>query len=447
MNHSTTASAPQPTRRKRFRLWVRAVVLLILVGGCWAAYQYILFMRPPTERLGLQQHYSSLPPGPRAHYINRPLDHTDLSKGEFRGFYMLSPGYTPDGPVVFFLTDGQMELVGPALDFEWFERYLGGVSYVLIGRRGHSPTLFPEVYGASGEVDFEEACKLYGSQQHVHDIEHVRRDLLSKGLLPDEGKIALFGASGAGFLVQQYLSSYGEFVSRALIEHSGAPDLARANDHPFIRDFQNFSPEAASTLAPVLEKGEVDQRSLSYWLYQTARGAGRPRQQMLEAVQRVVDGERKFEWGLVGPSRNFSLASRILKAPAADAVKVRMFELLAGDLARFDNGGGEFHLVYSWANEVLADYMKAQRSGQLALPSFELDRAGFQGEVLVIAGTEDVVFSVEIARSITAAYSDSKLLTFPSPHRLLRKEESARRSVRLAFFREGLTSPELQRGR
>ncbi len=419
----------------------------LLLGGGWAAYQYSLFMRPPTERLALDQHHPSLPPGPRAHYINQPLDHGDPSRGYFRGFYMLSPGYTPDGPVVFFLTDGQMELVGPALNFDWFERYLGGISYVLIGRRGHSPTLFPEVYGADAKVDHGEAIKLYGSRQHVQDIERVRLDMQSKGLLPKGDKIDLFGASGAGFLVQQYLSSHGEFVSRALIEHSGAPDLASANDRPFIRDFSDFNPKAASLLVPVLEQGEVDPRSLGYWLFQTARGGANPRQQQVEAALRVVDGERRFERGLVGPSKNYMLANRILRAPAADAVKVRMFELLAGDLDGFNGSGREFHLAHSWAGDVLAGYMAAKSSGQISLPNFDLDRAGFQGEVLVLAGTKDVVFSIEIASSIAAAYPNSKLLTFPSAHRLLPGEESPRRRVRLAFFRGGLASPELDQQR
>jgi hypothetical protein len=54
-----------------------------------------------------------MPADTRHHYLNFPLDYGDSSSALFRGFYILSPHFQSDAPVVFFLTDGQMELVGP----------------------------------------------------------------------------------------------------------------------------------------------------------------------------------------------------------------------------------------------------------------------------------------------------------------------------------------------
>lgn len=48
---------------------------------------------------------------------------------------------------------------------------------MLIGVRGHSPTLFPEVY-KDGKVDYERALQLYSSDQQVEDIEYIRLDLI-----------------------------------------------------------------------------------------------------------------------------------------------------------------------------------------------------------------------------------------------------------------------------
>ena len=52
-----------------------------------------------------------------------------------------------------------MELVDLDPDFDFFEAMLGGASYVLIGVRGHAPTLLPEVY-RDGKVDHEQAMRL-----------------------------------------------------------------------------------------------------------------------------------------------------------------------------------------------------------------------------------------------------------------------------------------------
>lgn len=67
-----------------------------------------------------------------------------------------------------------------------------------------------------------------------------------KGLLPREGKIILYGGSGGGFLVQQYLDRYGFHISRALIESSGAPDLARQHNVTFASNLYELNPEAAN---------------------------------------------------------------------------------------------------------------------------------------------------------------------------------------------------------
>ena len=91
-----------------------------------------------------------------------------------------------------------------------------------------SPTLFPEVFNRDGSIDYSRALRFYGSEDQVDDIEAVRQDMQKKRLLPKDGKIMLYGGSGGGVLIQQYLDKYGEHVSRALIESSGTPDLAKS---------------------------------------------------------------------------------------------------------------------------------------------------------------------------------------------------------------------------
>lgn len=191
-----------------------------------------------------------MPADARHRYVNLPLDHGDSSSALYRAFYILSPSFTPKASAIFFLTDGQMELVGPNSNVSFFEEELPGLPWVVIGHRGHSPTLFPEVYRA-GEVDLTRAMHLYGSAQRVEDIARVRLDMVTQGMLGPDGRIMIYAASGAGVLAQQYLQRHGEHVSRVLLTSTGAPDLARERGWDYARNFAEFDAAAASELADV----------------------------------------------------------------------------------------------------------------------------------------------------------------------------------------------------
>lgn len=268
-------SVREVTSRTKKRSWRRAALgacfVLLALGVAAALSEYRSVMRPPTQRLGLGQHYRVMPPDERHHYLRLPLDHRDPGAGEFTAFYLLSPGFRRGTPVVFFLTDGQMQLVGLQPDFRFFDQVLGGGSYVLIGHRGHAPTLFPEVYDSRGALDYSRAMNLYGSAQQVDDIEAVRLDMQRQGYLPPDGRIDVFGASGAGVLAQQYLARHGQHVRRALLAVTGAPDLAAQHGWPYSPDFVAFHPEAARRLESLSERRALDLPSVANILYQTGR--------------------------------------------------------------------------------------------------------------------------------------------------------------------------------
>lgn len=242
---------------------------IILLGTCaYFYYEYTVFMRVPVSRLSLEDEYKEMPSDKRHHYIKLPIDHNDLKKGYYKGFYSFSPNFKNDENIIFFLTDGQMELVGPGDDFEFFEKELHGLSYVIIGRRGHVPTLFPEVYNKNGTLNFNNAMDLYGSSQHIEDINQVRLDMIKKGNLSPGDKIMLLGASGAGFLVQQYISKYGDHVSRAIILVSGAPDLAIKSNIPNNHNFIDYNPKGAKLLKSLMQQKKYNDADMSWMIFQ-----------------------------------------------------------------------------------------------------------------------------------------------------------------------------------
>jgi len=422
------------------RVLLALLGLTALVGGSVGHAAYRASRRPPTSRLALGAYYPEMPADTRHHYLNLPLDDGDPSRALFRGFYVLSPHFQSDASVVFFLTDGQMELVSPNPDFSFFEAELPGLSYVLIGHRVHSPTLFPEVY-PTGKVDLRRAMSLYGSAQRVEDIERVRRDMVERRMLPSVGRIMFFAASGAGVLAQQYLQRYGDHVSRVLLASTGAPDLRRERGWDYARSFAEFDSTSAAALSKLLRTRSVSSASLTYLLFQPGREGEDGRVAQRKVIRGLL-GHNPFPyvWYQLHPSLSWLLSSIILDTPAADAAKVRMYELLGADLQRYETTSRpDVSLMYTWTSKLLAEYLAAE----VVVPEVRIDRSRYKGEVLVISGCDDVVFSPEIGKTVATAYPDGHFLAVRGGHRL-EQDRGYHRALRTAFFVHGLHAPRTQ---
>ncbi|HBC74068.1 MAG TPA: hypothetical protein DC017_04230 [Candidatus Wallbacteria bacterium] len=421
---------------------------LILTAVCLllAHYAYMIFMKAPATRISSGMYYERMPEDENHRYIDLPLDHKDPGSKKFRGFYILNPGFKKGSEVVFFLTDGQMQLVGTNPDFSFFSSVIGGTrSYVLIGVRGLSPILFPEVYNAGGSLNYKAAMNLYGSDQQVEDIECVRKDMQKKGYLPPGAKIMVFGASGAGILAQQYISKYPDSVSRAILAVTGAPDISSARGWAGSPDFKDFNPEGTKLIGGALKKSGADICALSYMLYQMARGSSDAVTVQNDFLKKLVSGEFGAYFKVwMKPQFNQLLLNTILKAPSAAAMKVRWYELFAADLKKYKTGAPEnINLLYEYSQTALADFIEKDTGENDLTKIFKIDRAGFTGEVLVMCASRDVVFSTEISRAIASEYKNSKIAVFDDCHRLL-KDPGYYLKLRIAFYNGGFNSREFQ---
>lgn len=434
------------TRKKKgkWRKLITIAGVIAIMALVWIYFEYKSFFKVPDSRLALDQYYPEMLPDDHHHYIPLPIDHNDPKKGKFKGFYMLSPNFVKGGQIAFFLTDGQMELVHTRPDFAFFESILGDVSFVLLGVRGHSPTYFPEVYNKDGTLNYKNAMNLYGSDQLVEDIECTRLDLERKGYLPANGKIMLFGVSGAGVLAQQYLAKYGEHVSRVILGATGAPDIAKENHWLYSPNFSDFNSEGAKILNSILGKRKVDLATLSYILYQAARDRPNARQAQVDILKSLDAHGSLLKFGLK-PQYNLSMAKFLMSTPSAACIKVRCYELVGYDLKRYKTRELKtLNLLYEFSAQYLSDFMEKEMAGEIHPKEFQLDRSRFTGEVLVMSGTEDVVFSVETGKAIAAAYPHAKFSLFEDGHRFLRNQRYYQ-SLRKAFLSGGFNSPEFQR--
>ncbi|NOU17471.1 MAG: hypothetical protein HOO91_07930 [Bacteroidales bacterium] len=412
-----------------------AVIILIIIAGVFY-YLHYDFYKIPQSRIGLNEFYAEMPEDSFHHYINLPIDHNRLSQGFFRGFYLFSPNFFKSKNITFLLTDGQMELVSTETDFQFFENVLCGSSYVLIGVRGHSPTLFPEVY-KNGKVDFELATILFNSDQQVEDIELVRLDLIKKGILGEEDKINVFGASGAGVLAQQYISKYGANVNRVILESTGAPDLAQQCGIKYSSNFEEFNPVGATILNDLLKQKSIDKQTICNILYQKGRTEKSPREAQLKMLKGLQNGGGLLKYKFK-PVTNLSVLSYMIKSPKEIAARVRWVELVGYDLLNYDSQK-EINLLYEFSTKAISDLLDYYKENKISAKTFDINRSNFKGEVLILKGTEDVVFSDKINLKIQQSYPNSKLLFFKDGHRMQNNVEKYI-LIRNSFLNEGFKS-------
>lgn len=419
------------------RLILLAIVIFLAIPAV-LYFTHRSFYSVPSARLALNETYPEMPEDEFHHYIDLPLDHNDQSRGYFRGFYLFSPNFYKSKNITLLLTDGQMELVGLKTDFDFFEDVLKGNSYVLIGVRGHSPTLFSELF-KDGEVNYDDALNLYGSDQQIEDIENVRLDLIKKGYLEPQDKINVFGASGAGILAQQYISKYGSRVNRVILESTGAPDLAKKANANFSPDLKDFNPQAATILDELLSNNSVDKKTVSNILYQLGRMENSPRDAQLRFLEDLRNGGHLWSYRLK-PVMNLSLLNYIIKTPNELEARVRWFELVGSDLMKY-NSEQETNLLYEISETAVSDLLEYHKNNNRSPKDWLIERSAFSGEVLILKGTQDVVFSDAINIDIQRSYPNSKLLFFNDGHRMQR-DKNHYQQIRTSFLEKGFDSAE-----
>ncbi|MBF0407587.1 MAG: hypothetical protein HQM10_09535 [Candidatus Riflebacteria bacterium] len=427
--------------KKHLFLFCKILLGLTIFLGIILVYFIHSAFVVPTSRLGMDRYYPEMPPDEKHHYLTLPIDHNDKSRGQFKGFYILSPNFRIGDEVIFFLTDGQMELVDTEPYFPLFENLLPELSYVLIFVRGQSPTLFPEVYRKDGGINYKEALNLYGSDQQIEDIEAVRADMLKKGMIHSDGKIMLLGASGAGVLAQQYISKYGRNVSKAILEVTGAPDLSTLNKISYSRDLENYDSSVFREYEQVVEKKRANSAELSYLLYNLARISIDGPAKQLQMLQDLNAGKSMDYWKFwFNPQCNLMICKNLLSLPTGVAAKVRWWELVGGELRRYSKAGRKpINLLYEFSLEVLAEFISGGDSGEIESKCFRIERASYEGEILIISGNEDVVFSPEIGRILSKEYKNSKLASIKDGHRMLVSKEYLKQ-LRKTFFLGGFRS-------
>ncbi|HTV10198.1 MAG TPA: hypothetical protein VMD97_14235 [Candidatus Aquilonibacter sp.] len=145
--------------------------------------------------------------------VDVAFDRKNPGMGTFALQYELGRKFDPAKPTVFVIADGQQFYVRPGAIAPLQDELFGDRFNVvgIIGRASNSHVL--EKIKAGGQIDWRLAYDLLRSEEWVDDIEAVRQAVVG-----DSGLISLYGRSGGGLLVHQYMAKYPDHVRTAFTQ-------------------------------------------------------------------------------------------------------------------------------------------------------------------------------------------------------------------------------------
>jgi hypothetical protein len=293
---------------------------------------------------------------------------------------------------------------------------------------------------------------LYGTEQQIEDIEMVRKDLEEKGYLPPGGKIMLFGTSGGGILIQEYIAKYGEHISRVLLEATGGPDIVIDNKIEDIgSNFSNLmkekSPQTLEKLKDILVNKKVNNEDLCFMLYKIQIYDIDWENTCSKLIDEIAQGNKKSYYkNLCNPEYNFNMVKVLMKLPMMDSTKVRMLEMTGEQAIKYsERPGDQINVFFEWEKEMLEDYLKEVKTGVLEIPRINLveERKNYNGEVLLLIGDVDNQFSERAAEVISKSYPKGKMVLVHDTHAMI-MNKTRYQNLRTTFFIDGLYSGKLE---
>ncbi len=374
-----------------------------------------------------------------------PLDHAAPESGTIGLQIEIARPFDPAKPTVLIVQDAQQFFL---LNEGWvarFEKDTFGEGFNLVGviGRSFSPGIAAHLRRQDGSVDWVKAFRLLSSRQWIEDIDRVRRDLVGP-----EGRVLLYGVSGGGFLVHEYLAMHGERVTRAVTEAAPVRPIdawLRLNHDRFWSELQG-DPKRARALSQALaarpDRAELIQvLQRQHFFVKTEELAAERR----KVIDEIIAGDEKA-LGRRKEEYQVNAVQQLLAKDVGIGIRVRMYEFCRPVLrhVRLDGEG----IFPNLENEAIlaGPLLDLQRSGAIPEPPF--DRQALRrvpAEVLLIAGRHDQTADYRAQIALASLYPRGEIFLADDNHVSMRLAESgSRQRLIVTFLRHGLASPEMQ---
>lgn len=342
--------------------------------------------------------------------VSVPFDYAEPADGTFELEYLLRRPFDSRESTVFVVTDGQQFFIRKDLEVDWAKAFGPSVNVVGMAGRGFSPELQRRVGAPSGN-GWIDAYRLLRYEQWADDIESVREKLLGSA-----GKICLWGGSGGGRLVHEYLSRHGTKVSRAFTESA----LNSLLDAQFGFDSDRFWKELSTAdqklLSRVLQRDSA-RRDTYVQLFQRQNFFVGPDQLASARHQLIEDLADNHEDVIVRLRKEYQVdAINALEAsPAGAAIRVRLFEFAAPVSHAFDPQ--VLRPDHEDLELVARPLLTLMRAGQLPRPAFNFANLHkVDAEVTMLAGFADHTADYRSQVALASHYPNGQLIILDDNH-------------------------------
>jgi hypothetical protein len=434
---------------RRFSLAMRYVlapatlILLVEVGGAAAAPDPAAGAAPDAGVHAAEG--TALDPIGRT--LRVPLDHRHPERGQGSIYYELGAPFDPGKPTVLVVADGQQFYVRRGSIAGLQARLFGDdLNVAGIVGRGFAGDFVNAVVPDPARVDWAAAYTIFNAGQWVGDIDAVRRDLLG-----DDGEALLYGGSGGGFLLHQYLATHGRFIRRAFsqcaVMRPIEADLGINHDH-FWEEIGRQGGDLQRRLLDAL-KSRPERRPEIVRILQRQNFFVAP-DGLAAARAAAIDAIARDDTTVLRRYREqyqVDAIAELLESPQGVPVRVRIYESvqpIVGRLSLFPD------VIYpNIENEALvADpLLRIHAAGGIPAPEFDLARLrDLDTEMFILAGQRDHTVDYRSQIALAQTYSNATLFIADDDHMFARLGAAGLHdSLARTFLRYGPRSREMRR--
>ena len=384
--------------------------------------------------------------------VDVPIDHALPDGGSYEVIVEFGAPFDPRKPTVFVIADGQQFYVREGavsrLQDDLFGREINVAGLIGRGSLLSHEAARSQVIDATGEVDWAAAWRLLRAAQWIEDIEAVRAEVLG-----ERGKVMLFGRSGGGLLVHQYLTIHGDNVSRAFTSAPVANPwsaFAGLDADRFWTEIGASSPDAQKRVLALLDRGDFE-RSRIAMAFQR-QNFFVPHDEIAEARLELLALLEAGESGaLSGRLDAYQVAAveAFFASEAAIPSRVRLYEFALPFLPAWRVEPRELNPDIEVVLHAASPLIVAADAGAISaqppenlLPAL---RQPFGPEVFVLAARWDHTVDYRGALALAARYADSVFWLADDNHTFAALVEHGLYAALLqSFLVHGTDSPELR---
>lgn len=378
--------------------------------------------------------------------VRVPFDHSRPALGQFWLKFEYGGIPQPQKPIVFVIADGQQFFLTPGRIAKiQRDEFNNKVNLIGIPGRGAQLEVAEFCRVGNDSTDFVLAFECLKSEQWCRDVDAIR-----KSVLGEKEKINLYGGSGGGYLIHEYLTHFPQNVKHAFTYGSVNPhldaDAGRVFDR-FYQDIHEMGPKHVAHLHQALAIFADERNNLVTALsrqhyFHNADELAAARAALLDSL---ADGNRPcFE--RIKDEYQVNGIKAFMETPRGLGIRVRIYEFFMPYRPLVDLWGEAVYPTLEMEYYDAEPLITLHDAGNVPAPEFHLQNLQeCDAEVFLLAAGEDRASGYKSHITLHEHLPHSTLFIADDDHLFKTlKEENLFYSTAIAFFKQDQT-PETRR--